>query len=214
MSRNKYPEETVQKIIDVSYRLFMQKGYEQTSIQDIVNELGMSKGAIYYHFKNKEEILDKVSDQIYDQTINMSELREDATLTGLEKIRKIFILSLSNERKMKLDHTFLPLSRNPKLIIANLNGTVYSTAPMLAEFIHQGNQDGSLYVADVKNTSEVLMILINIWISPGMFMVEREEFIQKVAFLKQLIISMGIPLFDDELFQVCIQYYDSIVQHL
>ena len=56
MSRNKYPEVTVEKILDVSQRLFYEKGYEKTSIQDIVNELGgLSKGAIYHHFKSKED---------------------------------------------------------------------------------------------------------------------------------------------------------------
>ena len=40
MSRNKYPEETRQLILDVSTRLFLTKGYEKTSLQDIINELG------------------------------------------------------------------------------------------------------------------------------------------------------------------------------
>ena len=59
MARNKYPEVTVEKILEVSQRLFMEKGYDNTTIQDIVNELGgLTKGAIYHHFKSKEEIID------------------------------------------------------------------------------------------------------------------------------------------------------------
>ena len=47
MARNKNPEETVNRILDTAYRLFLEKGYEQTSIQDIINHLGgLSKGAI------------------------------------------------------------------------------------------------------------------------------------------------------------------------
>ena len=58
MARNKHPEETVGQILDVASRLFLEKGYEHTSIQDIINNLGgLSKGAIYHHFKSKEEIL-------------------------------------------------------------------------------------------------------------------------------------------------------------
>ena len=56
MARNKHPEETVAKILDVSMRLFTEQGYEHTTIQDIVDALGMSKGAIYHHFKSKEDI--------------------------------------------------------------------------------------------------------------------------------------------------------------
>ena len=60
MARNKFPEETERKILEVSFRLFQEKGYDHTTIQDIVNGLGMSKGAVYHHFKSKEEILDQI----------------------------------------------------------------------------------------------------------------------------------------------------------
>lgn len=40
MARNKYPEVTVERILDVSQRLFLEKGYDNTTIQDIVDELG------------------------------------------------------------------------------------------------------------------------------------------------------------------------------
>ena len=54
MSRNKYPEETVNLILDVSQRLFIEKGYDNTTIQDIIDELGgLTKGAIYHHFSSK-----------------------------------------------------------------------------------------------------------------------------------------------------------------
>ena len=47
VARNKYPEVTVEKILEVSQRLFIEKGYDNTTIQDIVNELGgLTKGAI------------------------------------------------------------------------------------------------------------------------------------------------------------------------
>ena len=63
MARNKYPEVTVEKILEVSQRLFMEKGYDNTTIQDIVNELGgLTKGAIYHHFKSKEEIINALGD--------------------------------------------------------------------------------------------------------------------------------------------------------
>ena len=53
MSRNKYPEETVERILDTAQRLFLEKGYEQTTIQDITDNLGgLTKGAIYHHFKS------------------------------------------------------------------------------------------------------------------------------------------------------------------
>ena len=62
MARGKNPEETRRKILAVSKQLFLEKGYDNTSIQDIVNGLdGMTKGAIYQHFKSKFEILKRLS---------------------------------------------------------------------------------------------------------------------------------------------------------
>ncbi len=57
MARNKHPEETVQRILTTASKLFLEKGYEKTSLQDIIRETGLSKGAIYHHFSSKEEIL-------------------------------------------------------------------------------------------------------------------------------------------------------------
>lgn len=56
MSRNKYPEQTVEKILDAAACLFAQKGYAHTTLQDVIDETGLSKGAVYHHFKSKEEL--------------------------------------------------------------------------------------------------------------------------------------------------------------
>ena len=64
MARNKHPEQTVQKILDVSLKLFGEKGYEKTTIQDIVDALGMSKGAIYHHFKSKDDIIEALGNPV------------------------------------------------------------------------------------------------------------------------------------------------------
>ena len=89
MARNKYTEETVQKILAVSYRLFLEKGYDHTTIQDITDALGMSKGAVYHHFKSKEAILDRIYDQIYAESGLHAAALDAPGLSGLEKLRKL-----------------------------------------------------------------------------------------------------------------------------
>lgn len=55
MARNKYPEVTVEKILEVAERIFWEKGYDDTTIQNIIDGLGgLTKGAVYHHFKSKE----------------------------------------------------------------------------------------------------------------------------------------------------------------
>ena len=88
MARNKHPEETVNQILNVAYRLFMEKGYEHTSIQDILNNLGgLSKGAIYHHFKSKEEILETVTNRMTEESNKiLAKIRDRKDLTGKENI--------------------------------------------------------------------------------------------------------------------------------
>ena len=83
MARNKYPEETHKRILDVSTKLFFEKGYEQTSLQDIIDGLGgMTKGAIYHHFASKEDILIAVVNRMCDDnSVEMARIRDDASLT-------------------------------------------------------------------------------------------------------------------------------------
>ena len=97
MARNKHPEETVGRILDVASRLFLEKGYEHTSIQDIINNLGgLSKGAIYHHFKSKEEILIAVTDRMTSESNHMlAQIRDASGLNGREKLRWIFKASIN-----------------------------------------------------------------------------------------------------------------------
>ena len=96
MARNKHPEETVNLILDTAFSLFMEKGYEHTSIQDLLNNLGgLSKGAIYHHFKSKEEILEAVTDRMTEESNRLLGVIRDRTdITGREKLKMIFAESL------------------------------------------------------------------------------------------------------------------------
>ena len=96
MARNKYPEETVKKILEVSYKLFLEKGYDETSIQDIIGELGMSKGAIYHHFKSKEEILDKICETNYYEGVWGKSLDKIPGNNALEKMRTAMLSELGS----------------------------------------------------------------------------------------------------------------------
>ena len=76
MPRNKYPEETVQKILEVSLKLFMEKGYENTTVLDIVDNLGgLTRGAFYHHFKSKEEVIDALTDQMFRENNPFEKVR-------------------------------------------------------------------------------------------------------------------------------------------
>ena len=95
MARNKHPEETVKLILDAASELFIKKGYDGTSLQDIINKTKLSKGAIYHHFSSKEEIFERICGRIGEEnSARLAAIRDDKNLSGREKLKAIFRSSL------------------------------------------------------------------------------------------------------------------------
>lgn len=65
----KEAKERRNEILDVAERLFGTKGFDHTSTNDILDEVGIARGTLYYHFKSKEDILDAVINRITEQLI-------------------------------------------------------------------------------------------------------------------------------------------------
>lgn len=210
MARNKNPEETVKKILDISYKLFYEKGYDETSIQDIIDELGMSKGAIYHHFKSKEDILNKICETKHCEgnwSIPLDQLQGD---NGLEKMRLIILGDLSNSDKRILDKISTPLLKNPQIVARQLTFSVEDVAPFFEMFIKAGNEDGSMKVSQPREAAQIIAILINAWINPGLFKVDRETFKCKIYYFRELVEKLGIPLVDEEFIEIVLGYYDVV----
>ncbi|MGM0643208.1 MAG: TetR/AcrR family transcriptional regulator [Thermodesulfobacteriota bacterium] len=73
MARNKNSSEKIKKITDISRSLFIENGYESTSVRDILKEAQISTGSLYNFFRNKEEILLSIYIEILDQIHQTSE---------------------------------------------------------------------------------------------------------------------------------------------
>ncbi|MCR2043387.1 TetR/AcrR family transcriptional regulator [Anaerosalibacter massiliensis] len=202
MARNKYPEETIERILDVSLELFIQKGYENTSIQDIVNNLGgLSKDAIYHHFKSKEEILEAVSKRIYSSTkTSMLSIINSRELTGLKKLRKIFKYSIENSNQDLMFPDSPKLWDNPNLLVMQMKELMEDIVPnYMQPIIEQGLQDGSIKTDYPKELAEVIILLFNIWINPLVYDVPVEELINKIKFCDILFKGMGIDILNENM---------------
>ncbi|MWV47208.1 TetR family transcriptional regulator [Paenibacillus sp. HJL G12] len=204
MARNKYPEETINQILTVALNLFIQKGYEQTSIQDIINELGgLTKGAIYHHFKSKEEILQAVTDHMFKGVDEMlSGVRDDKELNGLEKLRKISRVSLGNPAQNEMASAAPNLLRNPKLLAAQIENIFEKGVPFYIQpIIEQGMRDGSIRTDYPRELSEALMILTNLWLNPAVIQATPEMMLRKVRLFDEILKGLGLDLFDEQMIQ-------------
>ena len=77
-------------MMERSIQLFAQKGFKETSIQDIVNELNVTKGTFYYYFKSKQELLMDIHLQYIERLIeNQETILADKTISYPEKLHSI-----------------------------------------------------------------------------------------------------------------------------
>ena len=202
MSRNKHPEETVNLILDVSYRLFMEKGYEHTSIQDIINHLGgLSKGAIYHHFRSKEEILEAVSDRITEQSNQMlADIRDCPGMTGKEKLKAIFKSSISRPEQNDIFTAAPDFNNNPRLLFSLIHETIEEAAPMyILPILRQGIEDGSIQADYPEQLAELILLAANVWLNPMMFDNTAEESCRKFMVFSQMLQGFGLDIMDEEM---------------
>ena len=61
------------EILDAAERLFGTNGFEQTSTNDLLAEIGIARGTLYYHFKSKEEILDAMIERISNRLLSKAQ---------------------------------------------------------------------------------------------------------------------------------------------
>lgn len=202
MARNKHPEETVNLILDVAFRLFMEKGYENTSIQDIIDHLGgLSKGAIYHHFKSKEDILIAVTDRMTAESNRMLEaIRDRLGLKGKEKLKTIFKKSISRPVQNDIFTVAPNFHNNPKLLFSLLHDTIDNVAPnYILPIIKQGISDGSIKTEYPEQLAELILLAANVWMNPMIFDSSEEESYRKFMVFSQMMQGFGLDIVDSEM---------------
>ena len=196
MPRNKYPEETIQKILDASLKLFLEKGYEETTVLDIISEMGgLTRGAFYHHFKSKEEVFDALCEKLFYETNPFEKAKSHKELNGLEKLKFVLKTSFDETEHHQLSMASMQLMGSPaflkKLIESN-----QELAPM-------GIQDGSIKIEHTKLLAELFVLLTNFWSIPTIYPMTEEETWEKFLMIKEIMDKLGLPVIDDEIVELC-----------
>ncbi|WP_346698095.1 TetR/AcrR family transcriptional regulator [Catenibacillus scindens] len=211
MARNKYPELTVEKILDTAQRLFLEKGYDNTTIQDIVDHLdGLSKGAVYHHFKSKEEIMDAVGDRMFAVNNPFEEVKNRKDLNGLQKLQEAIRLNQSDDDRTSMVIQSIPLTRNPRLLVEMIQSNLNVLTPYYEALLEEGNKDGSVHTEYVKEIAELMPLLTSLWLLPSVFPADKEGMKHKFRFIGEMLEKMGVPLMDDSIYQLVEEFFEKM----
>ena len=182
---------TMQRIQTTGLEIFYQKGYFNTSIDDILKELSLSKGAFYYHFQSKEEyfisiIQNLLFRKIYSSLIEPIEGQEDP----LNKIVACFDDSLETAEHNFLDYGFVLSNfitefngKNPD-IMNYLQDILKVWEVNLVTALQKGKTDG--YVDRHIDSEAVATYLISSYIGIRTLMVEGNSKMLRYKYIQQL----------------------------
>ena len=158
----KDPEIRRAEIMDAAMLLFMEKGYTNTTTQDIVDKVNISRGLLYYHFKNKEDILYCLVERYSEKLLrDIHVIVYDEDKTAIEKIRAFIdatIISTDNvsaegtelQKTVDLEENRYMLDKLSHKLIENL--TIY-----FERIINQGISEKVFSVKYPSETAEFLM---------------------------------------------------------
>lgn len=151
-------------ILDVAEQLIRSKGYERMSIQDVQDELGVSRGAIYHYFRSKAALLEAVVERAGDAVMAlMAPIADDTELAAPAKLQAVF--DAGGRWKSERRDLMLALLRgwySDDNAIAREHMTRATTArmtPLLAGIIRQGEAEASMQASSPDHAAEVLMAL-------------------------------------------------------
>ena len=207
MARNRNPHETRKKILEVSKDLFLKKGFDNTSIQDIINGLGgLTKGVIYHHFESKQEILQSIIRENNQEILNYN-WRGD---TGLEKIQNSLMDAFSNFEQQRLVYSASIKLRSPRLLGEQYLSLFSDFLPEIRKRVYEGVKDESIKTEYPEELADLIVLTLNIWIGFQISVYSVEELKRKMKFIKLSFDGLGVNLISDEMMGVIFQLFDHL----
>lgn len=151
--------------IDAAQRLIQSKGYEQLSVQDVLDELGASKGAFYHYFDSKQALLEAVVVRMVDVVVTtLTPVAMDPALSAPAKLDAVFsgIAQWKNARQeLMVELLKVWLSDDNAMVREKLRrGVAIHLTPLLAVIARQGEAEGVFTASSPDQAARVLVSLI------------------------------------------------------
>ena len=150
------------EIMNAAMQLFMEKGYTNTTTQDIVDKVNISRGLLYYHFKNKEDILYCLVEQYSEKLLkDIYQITFSKEKSAIEKVRGFIEATIISSERISVEGTELQktvdLEENRYMIDKLSHKLIKKLTIYFEKIIRQGIEERSFLVQFPLETAEFLM---------------------------------------------------------
>jgi AcrR family transcriptional regulator len=152
-------------ILDATQRLMLSKGYERLTVQDLLDELQISKGAFYHYFDSKPAVIDALTERLVSDSVQMlAPIVANRRLGALEKLKRFFneIIRWKSARQ-DLFVVLLPIWYAPDNLSFRLRvdrAVAKGLAPLLTAIVRQGVDEGRFATAYPGQAGAIIVTLV------------------------------------------------------
>lgn len=150
-------DRTKKAIIESAIKLFKEKGYYKTSVDEIVDNAGVAKGTFYYYFKQKEDVLLTIINNDFDSYFNIPEqIAFSDKYNAVEKLEKILeVLFSTLNSSSRIESYFLqgiPIQFKAAIDEIRLKKLM----PLISKIIEQGNLEKKFQIENVEIVASIM----------------------------------------------------------
>ena len=182
----KKPEERRREIVAMAQKLFLEKEYEATSLNDVVSALGVAKGTVYHYFKSKEDLLDAVVSNMASDFLELMQTKlktkKGDALTQMKALSSA--MDVSAEWRSTMDQLHGPGNRG--LHVRLLGALVRGISPIMADVIQKGCEEGTFKTDHPLEAAEVLLAGIQFVTDVGIYPWDKNELERRMSAIPAL----------------------------
>ena len=161
-------ERRKQELLEIAYRMFISRGYENTSIDDIIDEAGIAKGTYYYYFESKEQTLEEVIGMMIEKETEAAESILDSSVPVPQKIVGIIASIQPTPEEKPIEGALM----RPENIIMHQKikrRLVEKVVPLLSKVVEEGVEQGIFSCDNIPERVRMMLVLSNEIFDEGNF---------------------------------------------
>lgn len=159
----KKPEERRIELLKTAQELFFSQGYEQTSVQNIIDAVGIAKGTFYHYFQSKEDLLNQLASWMAEELFKeLQQKIEQMNGNALEKFRLLVSSALNWKfgKRRDLSMTYIRVMYQDKNLAFRqkaIESWLEKLRPFFIKVINQGVKEGIFNVADPEESVDNIL---------------------------------------------------------